>query len=120
MATSSLSASDLRKLRSLIGQYEAVGKTLPPTLIRDYMTGRAEAAQMAGERAAVRSLEQQRLNETVRMNDAKLALSEVTAEYDFYAKRLRLVDAAIQQANWTTEIEVDGCVSEDFPVPAKS
>lgn len=49
----------------------------------------------------------------------KLALAEVTAEYDFYAKRLRLVDAAIQQANWTTEIDVDSTVNDDFPIPKK-
>lgn len=44
----------------------------------------------------------------------KLSLAEVTKEYDHYAKRLRLIDAAIQQANWTTEIEVDKSVNEDF------
>lgn len=35
-----------------------------------------------------------------------VALSQVTAEYDFYARQLRLVDAAIQQANWTVEVDV--------------
>ena len=44
----------------------------------------------------------------------KLSLSEVTKEYDFYCKRLRLIDAAIQQANWTTDITVDEGVSLDF------
>ena len=44
----------------------------------------------------------------------KLRLAEVTQEYDFYAKRLRLIDAAIQQANWTTDIEVDASVNKDF------
>jgi hypothetical protein len=40
----------------------------------------------------------------------KLALSQVTGEYDHYAKQLRLIDAAIQQSNWTTEVPgVDGC-----------
>jgi hypothetical protein len=46
----------------------------------------------------------------------QLSLAEVTKEYDHYAKRLRLVDAVIQQANWTTEIECDNCVNEDFEV----
>jgi hypothetical protein len=46
----------------------------------------------------------------------KLTLSEVTKEYDFYAKRLRLVDAAIQQANWNTEIDTSDLVMEDFAV----
>ena len=44
----------------------------------------------------------------------KLSLSEVTAEYDHYAKQLRLVDAAIQQANWTTEIDVADSVNQDY------
>lgn len=37
----------------------------------------------------------------------KLTASQLTEEYDFYARALRLVDAAIQQANWTTAIDVD-------------
>lgn len=36
----------------------------------------------------------------------KLTLSQVMAELDYYARALRLVDAAIQQANWTTDVEV--------------
>lgn len=34
----------------------------------------------------------------------KLTAAQVTREYDHYAKALRLLDAAIQQANWTTEV----------------
>lgn len=44
----------------------------------------------------------------------KLIASQVTAEYDWHARQLRLVDAAIQQANWTTEIEVKDSVMDDF------
>lgn len=40
----------------------------------------------------------------------KLTAAQVTSEYDFYAKRLRMIDAAIQQANWTTEISDTGSV----------
>ena len=47
-------------------------------------------------------------------NIPRLSLAEVTKEYDHYAKRLRLVDAAIQQANWTTDIIVDDSVNADF------
>ena len=50
----------------------------------------------------------------------KLTLAEVTAEYDFYAKQLRLIDAAIQQANWTTDITCEGNVLEDYPLPEKN
>lgn len=46
-----------------------------------------------------------------------LAAKEVTQEYDFYARQLRLVDAAIQQANWSTVITVDATVNADFVPP---
>ncbi len=44
----------------------------------------------------------------------KLTAKQVTAEFDFYARQLRLVDAAIQQANWTVEIEVNDTVMGDY------
>lgn len=44
----------------------------------------------------------------------KLTLSQVTAEYDHYARALRLIDAAIQQANWTCEMEVDSVTMSDY------
>lgn len=50
-------------------------------------------------------------------NFPKLTASQVTAEFDYVAKQLRLVDALIQQANWTTELEVDPMVMEAFPIP---
>lgn len=47
----------------------------------------------------------------------KLTASQVTAEFDWHARQLRLVDAAIQQTNWTTEIEVDPSVMADYEQP---
>jgi 3-methyladenine DNA glycosylase AlkC len=47
----------------------------------------------------------------------KLTAAQVTAEFDFYARQLRLVDAAIQQANWTTEIDVSDTVMKDYTAP---
>lgn len=44
----------------------------------------------------------------------KLTASQVTAEFDFYARQLRLVDTAIQQANWTVEVEVQDTVMGDY------
>jgi hypothetical protein len=44
----------------------------------------------------------------------KLTLSQVTREYDYCAKRLRMVDSAIQQANWRTVIDVGDIVTTDF------
>ena len=44
----------------------------------------------------------------------KLTASQVTAEYDWHARQLRLIDAAIQQANWTTDVEVDPTTMKDY------
>ncbi len=44
--------------------------------------------------------------EEVTLQVPKCTLAQVTSEYDFYAKQLRLVDAAIQRANWETGVEV--------------
>ncbi|MGD9631426.1 MAG: hypothetical protein AB7V18_19475 [Pyrinomonadaceae bacterium] len=44
----------------------------------------------------------------------KLDLAQVTSEYDHYARGLRLIDAAIQQANWTVEIDVDDKSMRDW------
>lgn len=52
--------------------------------------------------------------EDINVNYPKLEASQVTAEFDFVAKQLRLVDALIQQANWTTVLEVDPMVMEAY------
>jgi len=44
----------------------------------------------------------------------KLTASQVTSEYDWHARQLRLVDAAIQQANWTCDVEVRDSVMSDY------
>jgi hypothetical protein len=46
-----------------------------------------------------------------------LSAAQVTAEYDWHAKQLRMVDAAIQQANWTTAVEVPADVMADYKAP---
>lgn len=50
----------------------------------------------------------------------KLELNQVTQEFDYYANKLRLIDAAIQQLNWTTAITVTDKVWVDFAEAAKS
>lgn len=52
--------------------------------------------------------------EDINVNYPKLEASQVTAEFDFVAKQLRLVDALIQQANWTTVLAVDAMVMEAY------
>jgi len=42
----------------------------------------------------------------VRAAVPKLTASQVTQEIDWHSRQLRLIDSAIQQANWTCEIEV--------------
>ncbi len=44
----------------------------------------------------------------------KVTLPQITSAYDWHAKQLRLVDAAIQRANWETEIEVPFSVFDDY------
>tara|TARA_Y100000114_G_scaffold50443_2_gene46060 strand:- start:11973 stop:12263 length:291 start_codon:yes stop_codon:yes gene_type:complete len=38
---------------------------------------------------------------------AKVEFNQITKEYDYYAAQLRKIDAVIQQANWTTDVEVE-------------
>lgn len=44
-----------------------------------------------------------------------LTASQVTHEHDWHARQLRLVDAAIQQANWTTTVQLDAASLGDYP-----
>ena len=46
-----------------------------------------------------------------------LTSTEVTAAYDWHARQLRLVDAAIQQANWSVGIEVPADAMTDYVAP---
>lgn len=50
----------------------------------------------------------------IRASVPKVTMNQVTAAYDWHARQLRLVDAAIQQANWATEIEVQDSVADDY------
>jgi len=50
----------------------------------------------------------------IRAQVPKCELNQITAEYDYYANKLRLIDAAIQQLNWTTDIKVDSKVWKDY------
>ncbi len=66
--------------------------------------------------------ERKKVSETIddiKANVPKLELNQVTKEYDYYANKLRLIDAAIQQKNWTIDIEVLDSVWVDFSEAAK-
>ena len=45
----------------------------------------------------------------------KLTASQFTAEYDHYAKQLRLIDACIQKTNWEADVSVDNQVMQNYP-----
>ena len=47
----------------------------------------------------------------------KLTASQVTREFDWHLRQLREIDAAIQQANWTTEIDVRPDNMADYTEP---
>jgi len=47
----------------------------------------------------------------------KITMQQVTHAFDWHAKRLRMVDAIIQQANWTTELAVDDSLGQEFKDP---
>lgn len=50
---------------------------------------------------------------------SKVKREELESARDFYSKRLRLVDQAIQHCNWTVDVEVLPAVLEDYPSDGK-
>ena len=40
----------------------------------------------------------------------RASVAELTSEYDDYARKLRIIDAKIQQTNWTAEVELEDSV----------
>jgi len=44
-----------------------------------------------------------------------LTASQVMHEYNWHSRQLRLVDAVIQQANWTTMVELTAESMGDYP-----
>jgi hypothetical protein len=47
----------------------------------------------------------------------KISTEQLTHAYDWHSKQLRLVDAAIQQANWTIEVDLGDDVMSDYVDP---
>jgi hypothetical protein len=47
----------------------------------------------------------------------KISMRQVTHCFDWHARALRQVDAAIQQANWTTEVEIPDDAMGDYIDP---
>lgn len=55
--------------------------------------------------------------EQITMRVARIDIKTVTRDYDRYASELRRLDAAIQQANWSYDVNFDGS-SIDAQAPA--
>jgi hypothetical protein len=49
----------------------------------------------------------------------RMQAGQVTREHDWHARQLRLIDAAIQQANWTTKIPIDDSIMSEYKEPPK-
>lgn len=47
----------------------------------------------------------------------RISMAQATHAYDWHAKALRQIDALIQQANWTAEIEVEGDIMGQYVDP---
>lgn len=88
-------------------------------LRRKELQAKVEQLQDIKDNQLVYQIRAQRIKVTDGLEDLnadfpKLDLAQVTAEYDHFARALRLVDAAIQQANWTHEMDVDDKVMSDY------
>jgi len=44
----------------------------------------------------------------------KLEVNQVTKEFDWHSRQLRMIDAIVQRTNWSTEIDVDDIIMSDF------
>lgn len=87
-------------------------------LRRKELQGKVDVLKQVQEKALF-EVKAQRKSVTENIDDIvamvpKLTASQVTAEFDWHARQLRLVDAAIQQANWTFEVDVNESVMADF------
>lgn len=84
-----------------------------------------KVAQLAKIKASdVFEVKVKRVNVTESIDDLtatvpKLTVAQVTAEYDHYAKQLRLTDALIQSTNWTCEVETNNNVMGAYEAPGK-
>ena len=47
----------------------------------------------------------------------KISAKQISAAFDYYAKNLRMIDAAIQRANWETNVDVGEDTFKDFVDP---
>lgn len=93
--------------------------------LADALLRRKELQQKVDQLRAIKDrdifefrFERKQINENlddIRAQVPLLEVNQVTQEFDYYANKLRLIDAAIQQLNWTTDIQVNDAVWVDYP-----
>jgi len=93
-------------------------------MLADALLRRKELQQKVDQVRAIKEkdcyefvFERKQVNDNIddiRAKVPKIEINQVTEEYDYYANKLRLIDAAIQQLNWTTPINVEPKVFMDF------
>jgi len=81
-------------------------------LLRKQLQSKVEQLQPlhnVGERGVFdQSVKRVNVNENVdeiTITTPRITLADITRTYDHYASELRKLDSAIQQANWTAEVE---------------
>lgn len=89
-------------------------------LRRKELQAKVEQLHKIKENDLVYQLRSQRIKVSEGFDDLnadvpKLNVSQVTAEYDFYARQLRLIDGKIQHTNWTATVDCPECMSSYVP-----
>lgn len=74
-----------------------------------YEAGERGMFELKVDRVAVSSSQDDKVDE-IRMKVPKITMADVTAEYDKYAKALRVLDTKIQEANWKYSVDFDESV----------
>lgn len=80
----------------------------------------SQLAQIKKESLAEVRIRRQQVTDTLEDIEAtvpKVSMQQLTHVYDHHARALRLVDAAIQQANWTTELDLDQVIMDTYVDP---
>lgn len=80
-----------------------------------------EPIKMAGENGMFElKTQRQKINEDVdeiKFQVPKVALADVTAEYDKYSRALRILDTKIQEANWVNNLDFN---EDEYLMPAET
>lgn len=98
-----------------------------PIMLADLLNRRKELQGKVDQLARIRAqdlfttkVKRQKITDQVDDIIAEVPLlcaKQLTAEHDHYAAKLRKVDGAIQQKNWTVQVDIDPSVMDDYKEP---